>query len=137
MAAIITYKGSTLLDAGEGTYEFHAGRVFGQRDYEIIKMARAVGAIAKDLGSGPTQLSLTLFMPTADGSVATILSRIATFAAQATTGSLVIPDYGTYTHCLLVDSGHAAPQKRITKLTTPNADGYDLIFGLTFLKLRN
>lgn len=137
MADIITFKGSTLLADGEGTYDFQPGRIFGQRDYEVIKMARAVGAIAKDLGSGATPLNLTLYMPTADGTVATIFSRIATFAATPETGSLVIPGYGTYTHCLVMDSGHAERQKRITKLTTPNADGYDLLFGLLFLKLRN
>jgi hypothetical protein len=133
VAAQITFRGSTFLDAGEGVYDFEPIE-FGYTTVAPRELARSVGSQAINLGVKATFHKLGLWLPTATASMAALHTRFKGFA-DGVAGTLVIPDFGSYNHCVLMGPPERNPQKKITRQVASTA-GYDLYFGFVFMQTR-
>lgn len=140
MAWAVTFRGSNVITSSEGMYRAKLGLV--KREYNYIKLARALGLIAKDTGhSGAThQLDIVFDCTVAEALL--IRARIQAFLTPVS-GSLVIPDHGTFQHCLLDEAIETGCECSIVGLNSISAlsnaanRGYTLEYSLTFRQLRS
>lgn len=101
--------GDVLLDDGEGTYAFEAPD-FGPVPI-VEEMADGIGGIPKEASVPPAPFRLTLRFVVPLAQVASIRNRIAA-ARQVIAGTLMVPDEGAVTNCLIVDA-RRGPQQRV------------------------
>lgn len=118
MADLITFRGSSVLADTEGVYDFTPGQM--NRAWSFVRLPRGSGELAKDLGvNGATHTVVVTYIAVASGSVATLFSRIAGLQTPVS-GSLVIPRYGTYPHCV-VESVSWDKQTLAAKSVSPSS----------------
>lgn len=135
--AQVDFRNSTLINDVEGVWDFTPGMM--QRDLVFVRMPRGIGELAKDLGVAGCDHSLTVtFLNVQTSDVQTIFSRLDGMM-DPVTGTLQIPDYPSYRHCLMTSCQPHAQAVRAYNISNSNPAGtkrWDLGFDIMFRQLR-
>ena len=110
----------------------------------MVRLPRGIGEIAKDLGlSGcDHQLRISFLNVSAANadSIFTMLHGLwIPTSGSPKSGDLVVPDYGTYPHCIVTGcelSDQAAVATDVSPASPKGTDRHDYHFDLTFRQLR-
>lgn len=140
--AEVKYRDVTIITDAQGVWRLTPGMM--RREWVMVRMPRGIGEIAKDMGlSGcDHQLSLS-FLNVSESDVDNTFESLQELwtpeSGSPKSGTLVVPDYGTYPHCVITD---CTPGEQTPVATGIDADDpvgercYDLHFQVTFRQLR-
>lgn len=144
----VTFTGATLITPAQGEYDFNPGLM--QPIWQHVRPARATGEIRKHMGTAGCDHSLQLYFldvvpGSSAGQVLAIVAALQNMAAPTSgtpvTGSLVVPDYGTFPYCAIT-SVVLGPQTARVKLnastpaTASQTQVYDIDVTITFHQTR-
>lgn len=110
MAPIITWRGLTILDSGEGTYSnFKPGLT--TRIMKPEPLAQALGEIAKDLGRGGANHSVTVTYLVEDADLEDLIDRIETITNTSGSGTLSVPGWKAIPACVIQEPQVETPER--------------------------
>jgi hypothetical protein len=132
--ALITFRGSTVMNTNEGSYQFVPGSI--GRDVEVLKLARGLGLLHKDLGTSGCEHRLFVNFMVPDADVAGIRTRVQAFY-DAVEGALVIPGLPSFPTCVLVGKPEWGPQQKCKVWRTNQyVAAYRMPCSMLFVQLR-
>lgn len=140
----VTFTGAAapLMTAVQGIYLFTPGMM--ARDWQMVRLPRGIGEIAKDMGMSGCDHTLVLrYLNVSAEDVPGIFDFLQDLWTPASgspqSGTLTVPDYGSYPHCVVTACEPDQQARRAVGVSPESTAGtvaYDLGFTLTFRQLR-
>lgn len=144
----VTWAGISIITAIQGVWEFTPDLM--PSIFKFDRPVRSIGELSKHLGGGGCDHSLRVIYlgveaGTAAGKVMDFFGDLQDLLCPATgtplAGSLIVPDYGTWPHCVMTDCSPGTLTPRAVLNTSIgsgpyNKTVYDLEFSMSFHQTR-
>lgn len=145
----VTWAGVTVITPAQGEYDFTPGLL--QPVWKMERPVRCLGEFAKHLGAiGCDHVMRVTYLNiapgTGSGQVMAFMESLQNMVCPATgspsSGSLVVPDHGTWPHCVIMgiapgpQTARTTVQAAVTAGALYKTQVYDLEYTITFHQTR-